>query len=346
MIKKTFQAIDFMKFILAIAIVAIHTHGLQQFYSVAEYWYLERLFLRLGVPFFFIASGFFIGKKISANPSEIKQIVINYIKRLAVPLFVFQGINIIIRFILDGLNGQSFTMSTILAVRSVLFYPYGALWYMQASIVAIALLYYFIKNHKVVTALAVGSLLYLVGLLANSYYFLIENTQIVRIVDMYLKVFVSSRNGVFVGFIFLGIGIWLSKKYATTDFKKFRRCSITAFIISAFLSILEVANLYGNNFADSGDYYIMLLLLAPSLFALLLTVKVTTNDNLAKLSRKLSIGLYLLHAPVRDTTKIIAHLNKIEITNLYLFLVTLVVCFIILAIVYYFKPKTIYKLLS
>ena len=60
--KTSTSSIDLMKLFFAICIVAIHTGLLNQF-SSATNWYIMHMIFRLAVPFFFITSGYFFGKK-------------------------------------------------------------------------------------------------------------------------------------------------------------------------------------------------------------------------------------------------------------------------------------------
>lgn len=71
--------IDIFKFIFSICIVAILT-GLLSATSQNINWYLTHMILRLAVPFFFIVSGFFYGKKIIQNKDSIDDITHKYIK--------------------------------------------------------------------------------------------------------------------------------------------------------------------------------------------------------------------------------------------------------------------------
>ena len=60
-----YNAIDFVKFIMALVVVAIHTepfHGSSENIQV-----LFDTFSGLAVPFFFISSGFLLGKRVQEN---------------------------------------------------------------------------------------------------------------------------------------------------------------------------------------------------------------------------------------------------------------------------------------
>ena len=86
--KIEYKAVDFLKFVFCIAIIAIHTnlfYGLGMPYS----YYFDKAILRIAVPFFFVTSGFFLGKSLAKERtsfhSNIKKPIQRYICRLLKP---------------------------------------------------------------------------------------------------------------------------------------------------------------------------------------------------------------------------------------------------------------------
>ena len=55
--------IDTLKLFFALCIVCIHT-GILNGFSNPVNWYITHLVFRLGVPFFFVTSGMFLGRKL------------------------------------------------------------------------------------------------------------------------------------------------------------------------------------------------------------------------------------------------------------------------------------------
>ena len=68
---KSFSCIDIMKFIMAIFVVAIHTNPFVNFQNQ----YISRFFnnlFQVAVPFFFLATGFLLQKKMECLTKELK----------------------------------------------------------------------------------------------------------------------------------------------------------------------------------------------------------------------------------------------------------------------------------
>lgn len=118
--------VDIFKFIFAICIVLLHnsifnTHLLWEPVIV--------LIINLAVPYFFVASGYFLAEKVKrANtPDERKSICLTYVKRLAIKLLIFEPISIVLWLAKRYLDGLSIPNILLLTLQDILVYPKGAL---------------------------------------------------------------------------------------------------------------------------------------------------------------------------------------------------------------------------
>ena len=59
--RKENHTIDFLKLFFALCIVGIHTDLVKIFPSEHTQWYVMQVVFRMGVPFFFVVSGYFLG---------------------------------------------------------------------------------------------------------------------------------------------------------------------------------------------------------------------------------------------------------------------------------------------
>lgn len=342
--KKVYHSINLAKFFFCVCVIGLHTYAFEGLLPEKVYWYVEHLIFRLAVPFFFVASGFFIGSKIYRNPAKSWDYVKYYVWRLSIPLVVFQVINIILESIkLYHIYEMGFIKIALLVIRSILFYPFGALWYLHASIIAILLLYSFIRKGLLNYALLLGIGLYAFALICNSYYFLIEGTALQTIVDLYLYIFASARNGVFVGFLFMGLGIWLSQNF--NDGEK-RRVSLIGLMISFITLTIEVTYVYGKNFADDGSLFLSFIILIPSLFVFLTTLNSGINETISANARKLSTGMYYLHIPVLSVLTLGSTMTTNSISFFNTFIVVLFTCILICLFSYRYDIKPLAKLLT
>ncbi len=357
--KESFDIVDICKFLLCICVIALHSNALGFLPKNVQY-FIEKLIFRVAVPYFFIASGFFLGRKLKTGGCTYWQIIKNYCKRLLKPFIVFSIINIIqyiIPFIVAGVN---FGQAILDIIQHIIFYPYGALWYIQASLIGVLLLYPFVKKNKISSAIIIGLVLYAFALLCNNYYFIVKDTVMGDCINSYLSLCISGRNGLFVGFLFIALGIACEKIYS--KFKIIKSKLLCCFIISFVLYIIEIILIW--KFAidfvkDDGALYITHLIFIPILFLISVIFSKNTTVKKSVVFRNLSTGMYFLHRPVLWCVSVFSALllrlfNSSFIQYLALFLKQGFVIFIIslcvsagiCLIAYKYKKEPFYSLLK
>ena len=285
---KNYYCIDVLKLFFSLCIVALHTHLFLDNHPTI-YWYSSHCIWRLAVPFFFITSGYFFSKKIR-NERNQRKTLFNTIKRLGTLLIFWLIISL--PFQIQSLSIQQLSTEKIIIelIRSVLFYPWGALWYILALIVAYILVFPFIKKEKNVIPLILGFLLYLFAIFSNSYYFVIEGTWMQSIVDNYLEIFISSRNGLFVGFFYVAIGNYLNVKKESSINK-----NVLMLVIGMIGLILETMLIKDRYYIEDHSLFFSLLIIVPAIFELAKKINIKRDS---KKFRNLSIGIYVLHRPI------------------------------------------------
>lgn len=341
--RKQYFIIDLLKYIFSIGIVALHTPVLSVF---GEYeYFVEKAIVRLGVPFFFVASGFLLGSKLQkVDDNDLpahKEIFMNYTKRLLKPLIFFEILAIILK--LHVYFKESILLGCIRIIRSIIFYPGGKLWYIWACIVGVWIIYFIKKIKCGKWILFIGGGLYLFALINNSYYFVVENTFLVKIVQLNITVTSSARNGLFVGFFFLTIGIFCFKIHnKLVNIKKSRAIVGSMCIILYIMYFGEITILQEKPFLDDGSLFIILPIFSMSL--VLWASTFTGECEGLILYRNLSTGIYLLHDPILVTLTYICTLLSIEQNAVIKFVITLVIVHAI-CILFYKKDNKFSKLL-
>ena len=298
--RKSFTTVDILKFFFCICVIMLHT-GILDLFSEEIKFYITRVVFHLAVPYFFVASGFFLGKKYrNAKDGEYITILKGYIKRLSYP-FLF--------FTLIGLRQQWTTMvlenktdKLLYLLKRLAFYPFNALWFVEAIIVAAILIYPFIKmKHGVTICVIAGLILYIFALTCNNYYFVVENTRFEPIINNYINLCYTARNGIFVGIVYLSIGIKCYDIYLKTVAEKKRRITVCLLcVLSLIMYIAEVYLLhyYDKSSLDDNALDIVQLILLPSLFLVSAFFSVNIPIKITVLLRNLSTGMYYLHVPV------------------------------------------------
>lgn len=336
--KKQYTAIDIFKFIFAICVVGIHA-GIMQDADSSVQWIIFNMLFRLAVPFFFVCSGFFLGLKLYQNNITIeegKTFIIKYIKRLSVPFLFWLIISLPIQF-----YKYRNTNALVTIIKRAIFNPWEALWYLLAVIVAVLIILQFYKKNKLGLVVITGGVLYIFGLLCNSYYFLVENTVLQKIVDLYLKVFLTPRNGIFVGLYFVSIGMFIAKNIDTNIIKS--KLNSVVLVISYVILFIEIFLIKNCNFKDDHSLYIMLTIVAPELLILLIRFKSTINT---KLIRDYSTGIYFIHKILISTMMIFFEIYSVTLNEYIVFLITLISCISILTVLYKIDNKNINKVIK
>ena len=175
--------------------------------------------------------------------------------------------------------------------RAAFFYPYGALWYVWASMTGMVIVSLFVKRKALKLACVCASICYCVALLTGSYCFLLDGTVLQRGVDLYLHIAISGRNGLFVGFPLL----------------------LTGAILSKYKS--KIVNGRGKTFW-----------IAAPILVLLLNCKWSGNPDTMRLIRKLSTAIYFVHRPLLTCMRYFWDWRKIEIGAMQQFFWLTVLC--------------------
>lgn len=201
----------------------------------------------------------------------------------------------------DAIGGLGIWDSLIQLIQYILFYPRGALWYVWASIIGMLMLYPFMRKKKLLLALPLGAALFMVGLLANNYYFIADGSPWLKpIVDGYLEICLVSNNAPFVGFVFLLIGMLICEYYEKITERISFKGGLFLLFISCALLIYEDSFLKSKaNSIGDGAFYLSQLVYVPAVFYLTTRFKrPRISRELSTTAKNLSTGIYFLHVPI------------------------------------------------
>lgn len=228
--KTEFIAIDFFKIICILLVVTIHIPMFIDINSELSFW-TNQVLARIAVPFFFIASGYFIGDKI-CNSYKL----ISYCKRILIMYIIYTIIYLPVIMKYWITNDRSNIKDIIVFIRDFfLVGSYMQLWYLLGLVVAALILYVSVVKLKLSDKklIIISSILYCIGVLGDAYKNLFLNIPIIKsLLAIYYKVFGTTRNGLFFGFFFLTLGYLLNKyRYSIKN-------KINLYIIITLLSFL------------------------------------------------------------------------------------------------------------
>ncbi len=214
--KKNYNSIDIMKFIMAIFVVSIHTEPLTGVKSPVLYTLWDCV-VRCAVPFFFIASGFFIGKKMCGDKKSDIGIVLKQVKRIAKMYLVWSAVYMPLAVYDFWRCGYSLKLAVDTYLRYFLLlgenYNSWMLWYLLSTVYALLFTALLLKFKIKPLYIAVfGFLLFVAGLVITEIvYYPNDLPHILSVLKTYVvKTFINGR--IFTGFFYIPLGIVLAKK--------------------------------------------------------------------------------------------------------------------------------------
>ena len=305
---RNYDGIDIFRLFAAFLIVGIHTYPLHSV-SVELNFFIVHVVSRIGVPFFLMATGYFLmwqyvsyrGRNNEANLTtdainESQELylnkhadinsLINFVKKTGIlyiiatiiylPISIYAGhysdVNMFITFIRNFIfNGT--------------FYH---LWYLPASIIGALLIYVLGHKFSLKGVLLIAGILYVFGLLGDSYYGITVQVPILNaIYDVLFNIFSFTRNGLFYAPIFLTLGaaIVQGKRHLS------KQMNVLGFVISLVLMCVEGMVLHNFDFTRHDSMYIMLI---PCMYFLFQLVRSHSGQQSVFL-RDTSMWVYILH---------------------------------------------------
>lgn len=172
-VKREFKGIDITKFILALLVVAGHTHP---FKDITNPTFLQiwNGILFLVVPYFFMAAGYFLFGKVFTKPDKDAQLAAlwPYLKRI-ISLYVYWTIIFLpITIWRAATNDLSITQDLVLFIRGTFFFGENyfswPLWFLLSMIYSIAFIYLLIYiNLKIDAIFFISILVLIVAMIFN-----------------------------------------------------------------------------------------------------------------------------------------------------------------------------------
>lgn len=201
---ENYELLDLVRFIMACLIPFLHIYN-ENAWEVTKI--IEMYFSRLGVPFFFMVSGFFLEK--SGEERGIDFAFCKFFKRTLMLLIVWSIIYL--PFSIKAFNGISF-------LREYIFRTPYFLWYLSAALVG-GILFVAFHRAKSVLKIILAGVLFGIGTYSGAGYLWKSGNSIIY--DLYQKVFITTGNGVFFAFPIMILGGYFIniEKYLQDQFR-------------------------------------------------------------------------------------------------------------------------------
>ena len=222
---------------------------------------------------------------------------------------------------------------------------YTHLWYLNALLLAVALISFLLhKGWTPKKILLTASVFYVIGLLGDGYYGIIRPLLqlpfVGDIVNIYFKIFITTRNGLFFAFFFVSLGMILSDKEIIISRKK----SLFFFVLSLFLLFAEVFVI--TYFDIAKDYNILIFIIPSVLFCFLFLKTIDLKDFKIDI-RKISSLIFYSHLLILEVVSYFLKISGIHIQNTpLLFIIVLAVTILFSSVIIYISNKKHFRWLK
>ncbi|MCM3631059.1 acyltransferase family protein [Paenibacillus glycanilyticus] len=309
MSKPNFGGLDWLKFMAAIMVVANHTSPLLSYSATADF-LVSNLLTRIAVPVFFMTAGYLFFRKLTGNELSdriaLRSYMLKIAKLYAIAILLYIPLNVY-----TGYFSDSFTVYSLL--KDIVFDgTFYHLWYLPALIIGLYMVYRMNRVMPMKAMLALAGLLYLIGLLGDSYYGITQSSHaLFPIYESMFNVFDYTRNGLFYAPIYLAVGAWAAKRppSARTPF-----ANASLFAVSLGLMFAEGMLLHSAGTPRHDSMYVFALPATYFLFQWSMQWKLGAN----KTFREWRAWVYILHpiaiVLVRGAAKA-THLERLFITS-------------------------------
>ena len=169
--------IDVARFVVSFLVIAIH---ISPFININQdiNFFFTRVLGRIAVPLFFMITGYFVIDGCLKDKSKLKKYTIKILKIYLFCIILYLPINI---YMGKFNNISIFSIVKDILINGTLYH----LWYFPALILGIWITYYFIKKLGNRKTFIIVIVLYIIGLLGDSYYGLTQNVYILSYIHKF-----------------------------------------------------------------------------------------------------------------------------------------------------------------
>ncbi len=310
--------VDIFRVIAALMIVAIHIYPLASISETADF-VLTRVLFRVAVPFFLMVTGYFVLPKALDKIDDLKKYTWKIVKLYLISILIYLPINIYNGYF-NNFNILSFLKDIL--ITGTMYH----LWYFPALILGLWITYFLLKYLKKNVVGVIILILYIIGLMGDSYYgFISGNIFLRQAYDIIFKVFDYTRCGLLYVPIFLYMGYMIKMGKRKMTVKK----ELILLPIFLLLMLIEGMLLYHFKIGRHSSCYIFLIPTAYLLFDLI----INQNKGSNKKWRNMALWIYILHPLFIVAVHFISslpHLSLLAVNNMvnYLIVIILTVGFI------------------
>lgn len=282
--------VDLFKLFFAIMVVATHTHALADFNAE---WFMGTYISKFAVPYFFVASGWFLGRKMiqTSSQEDYKKNGRAYYIRLLKVYAIWAPVQFLLQIIADKWQGAGKNLNDIILYRLHLWAvssPGGGLWYIQAVIILTMILCISNKRTYRWCVFAASLMLFVCSMWLGAEN---ANSPVIQILaNGYNRIFLTTKNFAVRG-VYYVFGLCLSE-YCELFEGINLKWKMICLMIAEGLYIFLAAN-------QNPVALLLQLPVAMTLFIVTLSAKANYSPEVSMNFRKTSAIIYFTHIPVK-----------------------------------------------
>lgn len=328
--RRTYGGPDLFRPAAALLVAAIHTSPLASFSAEGDF-FLTRVLARLAVPFFFLVTGHFVlggyfhpsavragdgGNRSELAASRGRRPGASAIPGFLQKILLLYGCAMLL-YLPIGIYAGHYKGLTAPSLLRMIFFDgtFYHLWYFPALLTGVLLLCLLGRFFSLRTCTAVSAVLYLLGLLGDSYWGLIADVPVLSgVYEWGFHISSYTRNGIFMAPLFLIIGAHFYDPGSHAPAPGKRGACAAVFGGALLLMTGEGFLLRYLGWQRHDSMYLLLPVCALFLYRLLLSVNLPERRKL----RAWSTWIYILHPAVivalRGAAKAV-HLEEYLVEN-------------------------------
>lgn len=310
--QKNYGGLDRFRIIAALLVVAIHTSPLAALSEGADF-FLTRILARIAVPFFFMVTGQFVAAGLLTRSVKSTARFHKFLLKTGL-LYLF----CILLYLPIGIYAEHYQDITLGSALRMLIFDgtFYHLWYFPACILGIGLVRLMSLFLDLKGMTAVSALLYVIGLLGDSYYGLVQKVPVLEgIYDFGFTIFSYTRNGLFLAPLFLVMGMWAARAHEEEEQEDISLPTCcTGLALSFLMMTVEGFLLRHFQLQRHDSMYLSLIPVMYFLYQLLLWFRVESKKGF----RTAAMWIYILHPAFIVVVRGLArplHLTELLVDN-------------------------------
>ena len=286
-----YNLIDIFKYIFALIIMQYHTSICINNYIVNIF--VVWIFNKMGVPFFFACTGFFLVRKFEFENGKIKKspanfkMVLHYEKRIFLLYFswcIIYGFDRYFQF--RDYEGYHFLKDYL--YECIFLGCHYHFWYIIGILVAVPILYIELTFLKTQYVIIFNLLLYVIHQLSGTYGVLPFNDKVLYVLGVISR---GQWMNIYVALPLITVGVLVYKYMSKVN----SIIKILSFILFLTLNVYEVLTLLNAGAWSTFSYLLTTPFLALFTLSMLSDIKLNANKTLCVYLRKTSTIIYCVH---------------------------------------------------